>query len=170
MSLYESSVPQFMKMLSNLDKWLDKATLHAKSKNFDPNLLLQSRLAPDQYPLVRQIQAACDVAKFTVARLIAKEPPKHPDTETTLDEIKARIRACIGYLETATASQFAGAETRAVELSFAPGKVIAGADYLVEMALPNFYFHLVTAYAILRHNGVDVGKMDFIGSTKLRDK
>jgi hypothetical protein len=170
MSLYDASVPQFKKMLTNLDKWLEGSIAFALKKSFDPNVLLQARLAPDQYPLVRQIQAACDGAKFTASYLAGKPPPKHPDTEQTMDEIRARIRTCVSYLETFTAADFDGAETRVIELPFLPGKITVGSDYLTEMGLPNFYFHVTTAYAILRHNGVDLGKRDFIGSLNLKDK
>jgi hypothetical protein len=169
MSLYEASVPQFIKMLQNLGRWLDKAGELAKSKNFDVNTLLQARLAPDQYPLVRQIQSACDSAKFPAARLAAKEPPKHPDTEQTWEEAKQRIASCISFLETLEPADFAGAEKRIIALPFLEGKVVEGSNYLVEMGLPNFYFHVTTAYDILRHNGVALGKMDYIGSLNLRD-
>ena len=169
MSLYDETIPQFTKMLRNLDKWLDKAVAHAQAKSFDPQVLVQSRLAPDQYALVRQVQAACDAAKTAAARLTGEEPPKHPDTEQTLEEIRARIRTCITYLESKKPEQFAGADTRPVALPFIPGKLILGADYVHELSLPNFYFHLSMAYAILRHNGVDLGKTDFIGSLKLKD-
>jgi hypothetical protein len=169
MSLYEASVPQFKKMLQNLERWLDKGVEYAQKKSFDPAVLLSARLAPDQYPLLRQIQAACDSAKFPSARLSGKEPPKHPDTEQTVDEIRKRIRTVIEYLDTFKPAEFAGAETRKIALSFLEGKVMLGSDYLNEMALPNFYFHVTTAYAILRHNGVDLGKSDFIGSMNVRD-
>jgi hypothetical protein len=170
MSLYEASVPQLKKMLNNADKWLEAAVAHAKTKSFDPAVLLTARLAPDQYPLTRQIPAFCDAAKFAAARLTGKDPPKHPDTETTLDELRARIRAVVEYLDTFTAEDFAGAKDRMIELSFMPGKVMTAGDYLNEMALPNFYFHVTTAYAILRHNGVELGKMIYLGSINLRDK
>jgi len=168
-SLYESSVPQYAKMLRNLEKWLDKAEAHAQTKKFEPVTLLSARLAPDQYPLVRQIQSACDAAKSGAARLAGQEPPKHPDTEQTWEEIRTRVRTVLAYLESVKPSDFVGAEERVVPLPFMPGKGIFGSDYLVELSLPNFYFHLTTAYAILRHNGVDVGKTDYIGSMKLRD-
>jgi uncharacterized protein len=167
--LYDATIPQLSKMLKNLDRWLDKATAHAEAKKFDPAVLLTARLAPDQYPLLKQIQAACDSAKSAAAHLSGKELPKHPDHEQTLPEIKARIHTCLAFLETITPEDFEGAETRRVSVAFLPGKVIMGADYLNEMALPNFYFHVTTAYAILRHNGVEVGKYDYIGSLKLQD-
>lgn len=169
MSLYQASVPQFKKMLNNLDKWLDAAVAHATKKSFDPAVLLTSRLAPDQYALTRQIQACCDAAKFATARLAGKEAPKHPDTETTLDELRARIRSTLEFLDTVTEADFADAKGRVIELPFMPGKALVAADYLNEMSLPNFYFHVTTAFAILRHNGVDIGKPAFIGSLNLRD-
>lgn len=169
MSLYEASIPQFKKMLTNLTHWLDKAAAHAEKKPFELGVLLTARLAPDQYHLIRQIQAGCDAAKFGAARLTGKEPPKHPDTEQTFDEIKARVASVLSYLATFKPEDFAGAETRPVRLAFLEGKVIYGRDYLNEMTLPNFYFHMTTAYSILRHNGVEVGKQDFIGSLTLHD-
>jgi hypothetical protein len=170
MSLYEASVPQLKKMLNNADKWLEAAVEHAKSKSFDPNILASSRLAPDQYPLTGQIQSIADNAKFCAARLTGKEAPKHPDTETTIDELRARLRSVVEYLDTFTEADFADSKDRTVELSFMPGKVLTTADYLNEMALPNFYFHASMAYAILRHNGVPLGKPIYIGSLNLRDK
>lgn len=169
MPLYDATVPQMSKMLTNLNRWLDKAVAHAEAKKFEPAVLLAARLAPDQYPLLKQIQAACDSAKSAAAHLSGQTQPKHPDTEQTLEEIRARIATCLAYLATFKASDFEGAETRPVSLPFLPGKVILGADYLNEMALPNFYFHITTAYAILRHNGVNLGKIDFIGGLKMRD-
>jgi uncharacterized protein len=169
MSLYEGSVVQFKKMLVNLDKWLDAGTAYSQKKAFDPSVLVSARLAPDQYPLARQIQAACDAAKFGAARLANKEPPKHPDTEQTVPELKARIQSVITYLDTFKAADFEGAESRKVALPFLEGKVLLGSDYLMEMVIPNFFFHVTTAYAILRHLGVDLGKRDFIGSLNVRD-
>jgi uncharacterized protein len=169
MSLYESSVLPFKKMLSNVEKWLERAAAHAQSKAFDVNVLVGARLAPDQYPLVRQIQAACDAAKSASARLAGKEPPKHPDTEQTIDDLRARLRTCVAWLDTLVPGDFAGAEGRAVPLPFLEGKAMLGNDYLRELVLPNFYFHVTTAYAILRHNGVNLGKSDFIGALSLRD-
>ena len=163
MSLYEASVPQFTKMLGNLDKWLEKGVEFAQKKGFDENVLLSSRLAPDQYPLTRQIQSACDSAKFPAARLTGKEAPKHPDTEQTVAELRKRIGLCRDYLATFTAADFKGAEEREIALPFLEGKLLTGTNYLNEMAIPNFYFHVTTAYAILRNPGVDLGKMDYIG-------
>jgi hypothetical protein len=124
-------------------------------------------LAPDQYPLVRQIQSVCDTAKFTPARLTGKEPPKHPDTEQTIDELRTRIRAVLELLDGFKPADFAGAETRHVELPWLQGKYLLGADYVRQLQLPNFYFHATLAYEILRHNGVPLGKTDFIGHLSL---
>ncbi|MGD0528405.1 MAG: DUF1993 domain-containing protein [Polyangiaceae bacterium] len=170
MSLVFASVLESKKMLHNLDTWLEKGVAHAKAKSFDPSVLLAARLAPDQYPLIRQIQSSCDNAKFLAARLSGKEAPKHPDTEQTMEEARARIHTCTKHLESYKASDFDGAETRVVTLPFMEGKVLSGSDYLTEMAMPNLFFHLTTAYAILRHNGVPLGKFDFIGSVNVRDK
>lgn len=169
MSLHDASVTQMSKMLRNLEGWLDKAEAHAKAKGFEVDVLVGARLAPDQYALVRQIQASCDNAKFTAARLAGVQAPSHPDTETTFAELHARIRSTLAFLETVTPEQFAGAAEREVLLPFIPGKGAKGADYLVDLALPNFYFHVTTAYAILRHNGVSLGKLDFIGHVRLHD-
>jgi hypothetical protein len=130
-------------------------------------VLLTARLAPDQYPLLRQVQASCDQAKYMAARLSAKDPPKHPDTEQTFDEARARIRTCTGYLDTFQSSDFEGAESRVLALPFLEGKTLLGRDFLLELAHPNLYFHLTTAYAILRHNGVPLGKRDYTGSLTL---
>jgi len=168
MSIYEATVPQFKKMLGNLDKWLEAAEAYAKKKSFDSAVFVQSRLAPDQYPFVRQIQAAADAAKFAAARLTGKEAPAHPDTEQTFEELHARIHKAIQYLDGFSAKDFEGAAQRWIELPFFEGKKLSGADYLNELVLPNFYFHVTTAYAILRHNGVDLGKRDFIGSLNFK--
>jgi uncharacterized protein len=167
MDMYASTIPQFIKMLDNLDSWIDKAVEHAKKKNFDPSVYLEARLAPDQYTFLRQVQSACDAAKTAAARLAGKDPPKHPDTETTLDEIRARINTCRDYLKAVAPADLANSEQRLIALPFRPGKGMRGTDYTVDLALPNFYFHIVTAYSILRHNGIDLGKTDYIGSMKL---
>ena len=170
MSMYQASVPQMKWMLQNLDRWLETAVAHAKSKSFDPSVLVQARLAPDQYPLAGQVQSSCDTAKFTAARLAGREAPKHPDTETTVEELHARINSVIAYLDTFAEKDFAGASERRIDLPWAKGKWVAGSEYLNALQLPNFYFHVTTAYSILRHNGVPLGKMDYLGSVKLRDK
>jgi hypothetical protein len=163
------NVVQCKKMLANLDRWIEKAVAYAQKKSFEPNVFLTLRLAPDQYPLARQVQSACDAAKAGAARLTGKEPPKHPDTEQTIDELRARIRTVLTYLETFRAEDFAQSDERRIALPFMEGKSILGHDYLVELMMPNLYFHITTAYAILRNNGVDVGKMDFLGSINAFD-
>lgn len=157
-------VPQFAKMLKQLDSCLDKGAEHAKKMGYEPDFLTQCRLAPDQYPLVRQVQSACDAAKFSVAYMTGKDAPAHPDTETTMVELKARIRSCMNYLESVSPADLVGAEERRVAPKWAKGGHTTGDKALVQLALPNFYFHMTTAYAILRHCGVPVGKNDFIGA------
>lgn len=169
MSLYAETVPQFANMLSNVEVWLDLGVEHAKKKGFDPAVLLASRLAPDQFALTRQVQAACDQAKAAVARLTGQEPPKHADTETTVEELKARTAKVREYLATFEAKQFEGAEQRMIALPFLPGKGMHGVDYVRQFALPNFYFHATLVYEILRHNGVDLGKRHFVTNITLRD-
>lgn len=169
MPLYDATVPPTKKMLTNLASWLDKAEAHAKAKGFEPDNYLGLRLAPDQYTFVKQIQGACDAAKFVAARLTGKEAPKHPDTEATFGELRTRIQSVIDYLGTFEAKDFDGADERLVMLPFLEGKGLRSSEYLNGMALPNFYFHTVTAYAILRHAGVDLGKRDFIGGLELVD-
>jgi hypothetical protein len=159
---------EIKKLLSNIDGWLDKTVAFAAAKKFDPNTLLQARLAPDQFPLVRQFQSACDSAKYAASRTAGKEPPSHPDTETTFDELKKRVQSVVAYLDTFKASDFDGADDRRISLPRWEGKSLSGTEYLVQHALPNFFFHFTTAYAILRHNGVDVGKRDFLGPMPYR--
>ena len=162
------AILQMKKMLGQLDKWLEAATAFSQKKSFDPNTLLGARLAPDQFPLVRQVQSTCDTAKFAAARLSGKEPPKHEDNEATIEALHARIHAVIAWLDGFAAKDFEGAETRVVTNPRWEGKVMHGADYFNEHSVPNFYFHLVHTYAILRHNGVDVGKRDYLGTMSLR--
>jgi hypothetical protein len=159
---------EMKKLLKNLDGWIDKAVGHATAKKFDPNVLMQSRLAPDQFPFVRQVQAVCDQAKFAAARLAGREPPSHPDTEQTIDDLKQRIATVIAYLDTFSETDFAGVADRTVTTPRWEGKSLTAMNYFIEHSQPNFYFHLTTAYAILRHNGVDVGKRDYIGQLTWR--
>lgn len=163
--LYEITVPQFIKMLRNLEACLDKAKAFSDLKKCDPEVLLGSRLAPDQFPLMRQIQIACDTAKLCTARLTGKEAeaPVHQDNEKTLAEAKARIGKVIAYLQTFSAADFAGAESRRITQARWEGKHLSGSEFTLQHALPNFYFHVTTAYAILRHNGVELGKKDYLG-------
>lgn len=169
MNLYDVTVTSFLKMLANVDKWLDKAETHAKDRKFDVETLLVARLAPDQYALLRQIQSLCDAAKTPAARLAGKEPPIHVDNEKTWAEIRNRIKTCEEYLRNLTHADFKGAETRVIPLPFMPGKGAPAKPYVEELALPNFYFHASMTYGILRHNGVPLGKQDFIGGMTLVD-
>ncbi len=162
------SIRQMNKMLGLLDAWLVKATEYAQKKAFDANTLLVSRLAPDQYPFVRQVQLSCDHAKFAPARLTGKEAPKHSDDEQTIDSLHARIRSVRTWLDGFNAVDFEGAEKGLVTLPRWEGKGLIGEDYLLEYAMPNFFFHVTHAYAILRHNGVDLGKKDYVGQLSLR--
>jgi len=161
--LYDVTVPQFTKMLHNLSKILDKAQAHAEAKKFDVEVLLNSRLAPDQFNFIRQIQIACDTAKLGAARLAGKEAPVHEDKEKTLPELKARIESVMGYLGTFSAKDFQGAEERRITQPRWEGKSLSGKEFAIQHALPNIYFHITTAYSILRHNGVEVGKKDYLG-------
>jgi hypothetical protein len=164
---YDMAVFQPRKMLKNLDAWLDKAEAHAEAKSFDRSVLLEARLAPDQFAFVRHIQAVCDAAKFLAARLAGVTAPSHADDEKTWEQIRERVTTVAAYLDSFEEQAFATAGERWVELPFLEGQKMRADDYMFEMALPNFYFHLVTAYAILRHNGVDLGKRDYIGSLRL---
>jgi uncharacterized protein len=162
------SIRQMNKMLGQLDSWLVKATEHAHKKTFDANTFLGFRLAPDQFPFARQVQLSCDHAKFAAGRTTGKEAPKHPDDEQTIDGLHTRIRSVRTWLESFNAADFEGAEKRVVTYPRWEGKVMLGEDYLVEHALPQFYFHVTHAYAMLRHNGVDIGKKDYLGPLSLR--
>ena len=162
--MYYETFRQMKKMLGQLDHWLEAAAANAKARSFDPNLFLGFRLAPDQFAFARQVQVACDTAKLAASRLTGKAAPAHADTEQTLDELRARVQAVITYLDGFSASDFEHAATATITQPRWEGKTMTGADYFLEHALPNFYFHLTTAYALLRHNGVNVGKRDFLGA------
>jgi hypothetical protein len=161
-------VLEMKKLLGTLDKCLDKATAHAGTKKFDVNVLVHARLAPDMLPLSFQVQAACDQAKFAASRAAAKQPPSHPDTEQTIDELRMRIATVVAYLDTFTAADFDGVDAHTVSLPRWEGKSMTAVDYVIEHALPNFFFHVTTAYDILRHNGVEIGKRDFLGRLSMR--
>jgi hypothetical protein len=165
----ESSIRLFTKTLENLEKWMDKAEEHAKARSFEVDVLAKARLAPDQYEFARQVQLACDQAKYAAAYLGGKPAPSHPDTEQTFAELRERIRKCTGFLATLQPQDFAGAEERKVAPQWLGGRWLRGGDYLVHVAVPNFFFHVTTAYAILRHNGVQLGKMDFVGALPTRE-
>lgn len=167
--MYFETFSEFKRILGHLDAWLEAATAYARSKSFDPNVLISARLAPDQFALVRQVQTACDTAKLAAARLSGKEAPKHADNEQTIDELRARVSSVLGYLNGFSAKDFEGAATRLVTQPRWEGKSMTGADYFIEHAIPNFFFHTVHVYAILRHNGVSLGKSDYLGKLSLRE-
>ena len=167
--MYYQAISQLTQSLRTIETWLDKAEEFAAARKFDIDMLLNASLAPDMKPFIYQVQSACDYVKAAAAWLSGQTPPKHEDNEQTIDEVRARIRKTVSFAESVTEMQYAGAAARKVSLSWAPGKVIAGSDYLLQITIPNTYFHLTTAYSILRHNGVDVGKMDFLGPITLVD-
>ena len=164
-SMYQASAPRFANMLKNLSAILEKAQAHAEAKKIDPDVLLESRLYPDMLPLVRQVQIASDNAKGAVARLAGVEVPKYEDTEETIADLRARLARPVDFVESIKPAQIDGSEANDIHLKLGPREVTwKGMQYLLGFALPNFYFHVVTAYDILRHNGVEVGKRDFIGT------
>ncbi len=162
--MYFETIGQMKKTLAQLEQWLEAAQAHAAAKSFDPNTLLGVRLSPDQFALSRQVQTACDTAKLAAARLSGKEAPKHPDTEQSLDELRTRVKSVIAYLDGFTAADFEGAAVRHITQPRWEGQYMLGADYFLEHALPNFFFHATHVYALLRHNGVNLGKKDFLGA------
>jgi len=162
-------ISQCTQTLKNLETCLDKAEQHAAAKKFDIGVLMTGRLAPDMKDFIYQVQSACDYVKAGAAWLSGQTPPKHEDNEQTIDELRARIRKTVAFAESVNEARYAGASERRVKLSWAPGKIIGGEDYLLQMTIPNTFFHIAMAYAILRHNGVDVGKMDFLSPINLVD-
>jgi len=165
-SLYDVSLPVFTLSLSNLSAILDKAASHAEDRKVDPKVLPQLRLIVDMLPLSAQIQIACDTAKGAAARLAGIEIPKYEDTEATLAELKARVAKTLEFIKSVKPAQFQGAETREIVLTFPQTTLkFSGLNYLTNFALPNFFFHLTMAYALLRKNGVALGKRDFLGPT-----
>ena len=164
-SIYDVSIPVLTRGLTNLSSILDKAAAHAAAKKFDPAALAQARLFPDMFPLTRQVQITCDTAKGAAARLAGIDIPKHEDTETTLDELKQRIAKTLDFVKSVKPEQMKGAESKTIELKF-PNRTITftGLSYLVDFVLPNFFFHESMTYALLRSGGVEVGKMDYLGS------
>lgn len=168
MQLFDT-VTHFSVMLGNLDQWLQAAAAYAGQRGFEVDVLAQARLAPDQYTLAQQVQSACDQAKFAAAYLSGNKPPSHPDTEKTIAELRQRIHTCREYLAGFSRADFEGGEDRAVSPAWMQGNSVRGERYVVRVAVPNFYFHVTTAYAILRHNGVPLGKQDYIGVTSFTD-
>lgn len=163
-AVYDLTAVQFVRSLHVLKGLLAKAAQFADQRKFPASVLLGSRLAPDQFPLSTQIQIACDNAKLCVARLSGVEAPKHEDNEQTLDQFIARIDSTIAFLESVKPESFAGFADKTVRFHWNPGAHLRGEDYLVQFALPNFYFHLTTAYSILRNNGLELGKADYTGT------
>jgi hypothetical protein len=163
-SLYDMTIPVLTLGLDNVSALLDKAAAHAEAKKIEPKVLAETRLIADMFPLARQVQIACDTAKGAAGRLAGVEVPKHPDTEVTPAELKARVKKTIDFLASIKPTQFAGSESREVQLKF-PNSTLTftGLDYLRKFVLPNFYFHVTMTYALLRANGTEIGKSDYLG-------
>jgi hypothetical protein len=168
LSIYDASIPWFLHALDNLGNVLEKGAAHCEKEKIDPAVLLAARLYPDMFPLTRQVQAVSDLSKGGGARLAAQEPPKFPDNESSFAELKTRLDTTASYLKSLEKGRFEDAEGRAVELKFPQGSVnfSSGWNYLFGFVVPNIYFHSTTAYDILRHNGVKLGKRDFLGSPR----
>jgi uncharacterized protein len=166
LSMHQASAPIFLRALKGLNTILRKAASHAEAKGFDPTALLQARLYPDMFPLIRQVQICTDFAKGSMARLAGDEPPAWADDEATFDDLSARIEKASAYVASFEAARIDGSEERDITLvRRRQTSVVKGQTYLLDQAMPNFYFHLTTAYAILRHNGVEVGKKDYLGTS-----
>jgi hypothetical protein len=164
LSMYQASIPVFIHKLGNLSAILDKGVAFAEAKKIEPSVLMNSRLAPDMFALSRQVQIATDQVKGCAARLASIEVPSFSDTETTFPELKERIAKTVKFLKSVTAAQVDGSEERAISLKAGKRDLnFKGQAYLLDFVIPNFYFHMSMAYAILRHNGVDIGKLDFLG-------
>ena len=164
LSMHSASVPIYLTMLGNLSKWLDKAVAHAQARKFDPDTLLTARLAPDMLSLAKQVQIACDTAKFGVARLAGVDAPVFEDTESTVAQLKERIAKTVAFVQGVPAAQVDGSEAKPVSVPVRGRDPLqfTGEQYLKHFALPNFFFHVTTAYALLRHNGVELGKADYL--------
>ena len=163
--MYQASAPRFANTLRNLSAILDKARVHAEARKIDELVLSSSRLYPDMFALARQVQIACDTAKGAVARLAGVEIPKHEDTEKTFGELKERIAKTLAFIDGFKPAQLDGTEDKTIEIKLGPTQAKwQGMQYLLGFACPNFYFHVATAYGILRHNGVELAKRDFIGN------
>jgi len=167
--MFYEVIVQCTQSLKTLEHYLDKAEQYAADRGFDVAVLMSSRLAPDQRNFIYQIQSACDYVKAGAGWLSGQRPPKHEDVEQTINELRERIRKTVAFAESVEVDEFAGASEREVSVPWAPGKKIGGLDYLLQLTIPNAYFHIAMAYAILRHNGVPLGKMDFLGRIKWSD-
>jgi hypothetical protein len=162
--MYFRAIRQLAQALRNIDLWLDRAEEHAARKKLEIDILLGARLAPDMADFVYQIQSACDYVKGAAGWLSGEQPPRHEDNEETISDLRIRIEKTLTFVDSLPEAAYQNAAQQIIRVSWAPaGSVIHGQDYLLQVAIPNIYFHLTTAYAILRHNGVDVGKMDFLG-------
>ena len=166
LSMYQASIPVFKQLLGGLSAVLAKAEAHASAKKIDPNALLQARLYPDMFPLLRQVQVACDFAKSVSARLAGVEVPSFEDQEASFADLQSRIAKTLAFIDSLTTAQMAGSETRQIvtQAGTPKEKIFTGESYLLNYGLPHFFFHTNTAYAVLRHNGVEVGKKDYIGT------
>jgi hypothetical protein len=162
--MYQASIPAFLRMLENLSTILDKAAAHAEAKKIDPAIFVSARLAPDMFPLGRQIKIATDIVKACAARLAGIEVPHFDDNEATFTELQARIAKTAAFLQSVSAEQINGSEDRNITPKFGSRELsFSGQDYLFNFVIPNFHFHMTTAYAILRHHGVEIGKYDYTG-------
>ena len=163
-SIYEASIPMMVSMLQNLSNILDKAAAHAVANGIDPTTMIEARLAPDMFNLARQVQSAADAAKTCAARLSGEAPPSHPDTETTFDDLKGRIAKVIAYLVRFTPEQINAGGDRSITMPTRgePHVFESGGDYLTQFAIPNFFFHVTTAYGLVRQQGVEIGKMTYL--------
>jgi hypothetical protein len=165
LTMHSASVPIFARMLGNLVVWLDKAEAHATAKKFEPSVYLAARLAPDMLPLTQQIQIACDAAKYCVARLAGVEAPPFADDEASIADLRRRVMKTIDYVQSVPVAQIVGSDAKEITVPRRGGSLtMTGEAYLKHFALPNFFFHVTTTYALLRHNGVELGKTDFLGS------
>ena len=167
--MYYELVAQCVRSLKNVEAWLDRAEAHATAKKFDVNVLMTSRLAPDMQPLLYQVQSACDYVKGAAGWLSGEQTPTHADDERTIAEVRERIRKTVAFAESLGEARYADAGGRTVRMSWAGGKNITAPDYVRQITIANVYFHLSMAYAILRHNGVDIGKMAFLGQIDWAD-
>ncbi len=165
LTMYQASIPSFLRMLDNLSVILDKAAAHAEAKKIAPSIYINARLTPDMFPLSRQIQIATDMVKGCAARLAGIEVPSYEDNETTFSDLQARIAKTKAFLESVSATQIDGSEDRQVKVKFGSRELsFLGQAYLFDFVIPNFHFHLTTTYAILRHHGVEIGKKDYTGN------
>jgi uncharacterized protein len=162
-TMHSASAPIFLTMLANLDQWLQKAEAHADAKKFESSVYLSTRLAPDMLPFTNQIQIACDGAKFAMARLGSVEGPKFDDSESTIAQLRERVRATVAFIKSVPAEKIDGTEEKEITIPRRSGNItMKGEEYLKHYVLPNFFFHVTTAYALLRHNGVELGKKDYL--------